>query len=75
MQDHVRHIAVDKYLPGRKPHNLVGRYAAIGTAYPEIFWALLGRELFEERRIFGLHFLRPQAIFLEQLLESAHVPP
>jgi hypothetical protein len=48
VDDEIGDIAMHKDFAWSEPCDRIGRYATVCTANPEVFWALLLRQLYEE---------------------------
>jgi len=59
-------VTVHEDLTRREADDLVGRYAAIGAADPEIFRRLRVAQALEVLWIFNINFLRPIPIVFEK---------
>lgn len=70
VDDDGRYVAVDKDLSSPKPHDLVGRDAAIGAADLEVLGTLSIDEALVEVRIAREHSRGPGAIVLGELGEG-----
>lgn len=72
VHDDVGNVAVDEHFTGGQVDDLVGRYAAVGTADPQVVGCLLPAQPFEEARIFALDRFGPGAVVVEQMLQVLH---
>src|SRR4030081_2757213 len=67
VHDDVGDVAMDEEVAGEKPHDLVGRYAAVGAADPEVARFLLPGELGEEVGIGPADPLGPTTVVFEEM--------
>ena len=65
MHDEVGDVAMNENLAGIEPEDLVGRYAAVRAADPQVSRRLLARETREEFRIQRPPLGRPGAVVSE----------
>ncbi len=72
MHDDVGHVAVHEDLAGQQADDLVGRHAAVGTADPEVFGALLAGKFLKKLRVAPLDFVGPRLVLVEQLFQALH---
>jgi hypothetical protein len=72
MHDDIGDIAVDEQFPRQKPDNLVGGYAAVGTAYPQIGGRLLVGKLDEEFGILLPDAASPCLVVLKEMIQRSH---
>ena len=67
--DHIRNVAMHEDFARVEAGDLVGRHAAVGAAYPEIFRVLLIGEATEIAWVFSDALFRPGAIVIQQMVE------
>ena len=68
VDDDVGHVAVDEQLAGQQVDDLVGGYAAVGAADPEVAGILLCGEFAEEVRVLRVDAFGPEAVLFDQVL-------
>ncbi|MNP22915.1 hypothetical protein D3C76_1156050 [compost metagenome] len=72
MQHDVGNVTVDEQVARQHADDLVGRYAGIGAADPQVLGGLLARQFGEEVRVFLFDRLGPARVVVEQLFQIAH---
>jgi hypothetical protein len=72
MHDNIGDIAVYEQFPRQKPDNLVGGYAAVGTAYPQVGGGLLVRKLDKEFGVLPQNALSPCLVVLKEMIQRSH---
>ena len=68
---HVGHVSVHKHLAWLQAGNLVGRYAAVGAAYPHVLRLLLRQQPGKETGLLVLHLSGPGAVVNEQVVDRS----
>ena len=68
----IGHVAVHKQLAGHQPHHLVGRYARVRTANPQILRTLLFAQRLEEARVLLLDVVAPLLVVAEEFGKGFH---
>src|SRR5438094_496266 len=72
MHHHIGHVAVDEQFAGQQTDDLVGRHAAVRTAYPQIAGRLLPGEFLKKLRVFAANPVRPGPVVLKEVFQDAH---
>ena len=72
MHDNIGNVAVDEQFSRQEPDNLIGGYATVGTAYPQIGGRLLVRKLDEEFRVLPSNALSPRLVVLKEMIQRSH---
>ena len=73
MLDDIGDVAVNEHLSRQQTDDLVGRHAAVRTAYPQVAGRLLPGESLKELRIGPADVFGPGPVVLEEMFQDAHV--
>src|SRR5471032_1118703 len=73
MDDDVGDVAVDEDVARRQSQQLIGRHAAVGTAYPQVFRRRLLRQPVEEVGVALDLRIGPDAVVVQQMLQRRGV--
>lgn len=72
MNNNVSNVPVNEKLAWEEAHNLVGWDAAVRAANPKVFRILLTGEFPKKLRITFTNLIRPEFIFIEEVLQRFH---